>query len=231
MSCAIGVRVNVAGDEPVSIYRFLKVPEDWRREGQESTTLNTALSGLLIVLIAAVVIHGLWLLVRWRAERGPSLGTADSKSPRLVRLSYYSHFLNGLSVVERAYDTRLTLPIFTITQILSFVLGSLGVGLMILAALGLATSLYPDWPARLRAARRVPEFRDAVVGGRADPRRQRGVAALARLRREPIHRLRPESRLWATLWIGPVFALLEFPVRRRNERHLPPNSRWLGALL
>ena len=47
---------------------------------------------------------------------------------------------------------------------LAFVLGSLGVGLMILAALGLATSLYPDWPARLRAARRVPEFRDAVVG-------------------------------------------------------------------
>ena len=35
---------------------------------------------------------------------------------------------------------------------------------MILAALGLATSLYPDWPARLQAARRVPEFRDAVVG-------------------------------------------------------------------
>ena len=35
---------------------------------------------------------------------------------------------------------------------------------MIVAALGLATSLYPDWSARLLAARRVPEFRDAVVG-------------------------------------------------------------------
>ena len=58
------VRVNVAGDEPVSIYRYLKVPEDWRRARQESTTLKTALSGLLIVLIAAVVLHGLWLLVR-----------------------------------------------------------------------------------------------------------------------------------------------------------------------
>ena len=58
------VRINVAGDEPVSIYRYLKVPEDWRRARQESTTLKTALSGLLIVLIAAVVLHGLWLLVR-----------------------------------------------------------------------------------------------------------------------------------------------------------------------
>ena len=157
------VRVNVAGDEPVSIYRFLKVPEDWQRERQESTTLKTALSGLLIVLIAAVVLHGLWLLVR--RVRNEGLAWAPLVKISAVGAAFLLlDFLNGLSVVERAYDTRLTLSIFTITQMLNFVLGSLGVGLMILAALGLATSLYPDWPVRLRAARRVPEFRDAVVG-------------------------------------------------------------------
>ena len=157
------VRVNVAGDEPVSIYRFLKVPEDWRRARQERTTLKTALSGLLIVLIAAVVLHGLWLLVR--RVRNEGLAWAPLVKISAVGAAFLLlDFLNGLSVVERAYDTRLTLSIFTITQMLRFVLGSLGVGLMILAALGLATSLYPDWPARLRAARRVPEFRDAVVG-------------------------------------------------------------------
>ena len=157
------VRVNVAGDEPVSIYRFLKVPEDWQRERQESTTLKTALSGLLIVLIVAVVLHGLWLLVR--RVRNEGIAWAPLVKISAVGAAFLLlDFLNGLSVVERAYDTRLTLSIFTITQMLNFVLGSLGVGLMILAALGLATSLYPDWPARLRAARRVPEFRDAVVG-------------------------------------------------------------------
>ena len=157
------VRVNVAGDEPVSIYRYLKVPEDWRRARQESTTLKTALSGLLIVLIAAVVLHGLWLLVR--RVRNEGLAWAPLVKIAAIGAAFLLlDFLNGLSVVERAYDTRLTLSIFTITQMLNFVLGSLGVGLMILAALGLATSLYPDWPARLRAARRVPEFRDAVVG-------------------------------------------------------------------
>ena len=157
------VRVNVAGDEPVSIYRFLKVPEDWQRERQESTTLKTALSGMLIVLIAAVVLHGLWLLVR--RVRNEGLAWAPLVKISAVGAAFLLlDFLNGLSVVERVYDTRLTLSIFTITQILNFVLGSLGVGLMILAALGLATSLYPDWPARLRAARRVPEFRDAAVG-------------------------------------------------------------------
>ena len=157
------VRVNVAGDEPVSIYRYLKVPEDWRRARQESTTLKTALSGLLIVLIAAVVLHGLWLLVR--RVRNEGIAWAPLVKISAVGAAFLLlDFLNGLSVVERAYDTRLTLSIFTITQMLNFVLGSLGVGLMILAALGLATSLYPDWPARLRAARRVPEFRDAAVG-------------------------------------------------------------------
>ena len=180
------VRVNVAGDEPVSIYRFLKVPEDWQRERQESTTLKTALSGLLIVLIAAVVLHGLWLLVR--RVRNEGLAWAPLVKISAVGAAFLLlDFLNGLSVVERAYDTRFTLSIFTITQMLSFVLGSLGVGLMILAALGLATSLYPDWPARLRAARRVPRIPRRGRRGCADPHRQRGVAALARLCREPIH--------------------------------------------
>ena len=157
------VRVEVAGDEPVSIYRFLKVPEDWRRARQESTTLKTALFGLLIVLIAAVVLHGLWLLVRRVRDEGIAWAPLVKIAAVVVAFLLLSQ-LNGLSAVERSYDTRLTLSIFTITQILSVVLGSLGVGLLILAALGLATSLYPDWPARLRAARRVPEFRDAVVG-------------------------------------------------------------------
>ena len=157
------VRVNVAGDEPVSIYRFLKVPEDWRRTRQESTTLKTALSGLLIVIAAAIGLHGLWLLVRRVRDEGIAWAPLVKIAAVGVVFLLLSQ-LNGLSVVERAYDTRLALSIFTITQILSVVLGSLGVGLMILAALGLATSLYPDWPARLRAARRVPEFRDAVVG-------------------------------------------------------------------
>ena len=157
------VRVNIAGDEPVSIYRFLKVPEDWQRTRQESTTLKTALSGLLIVLIAAVALNGLWLLVR-RVRNEGIVWSPLIKIAAIVAAFFLLDFLNGLSVVERAYDTRLTLSIFTITQILSIVLGSLGIGLMIVAALGLATSLYPDWPARLRATRRVPEFRDAVVG-------------------------------------------------------------------
>ena len=157
------VRVTVAGDEPVSIYRFLHVPEAWVREYQESITLKTALSGLFIVLMVAVVLHGLWLLVR--RVRNEGIAWAPLIKIAAVGAAFWLlHLINGLSVVERTYDTRFTLSIFTITQILSVVLGSLGIGLVILAALGLATSLYPDWPVRLRGARRVPEFRDGVVG-------------------------------------------------------------------
>ena len=224
------VRVNVAGDEPVSIYRFLKVPEDWQRERQESTTLKTALSGLLIVLIAAVVLHGLWLLVR--RVRNEGLAWAPLVKISAVGAAFLLlDFLNGLSVVERAYDTRLTLSIFTITQILRLRLGQLGgrlddprssrLGYQPLSRLAGASA---SRAARARIPRRGRR-------GCADPHRQRGVAALARLCREPIHCLRPESRLWATLWIGSVSALLEFPVRRRNGGHLRPDYRGLGALL
>ena len=180
------VRINVAGDEPVSIYRYLKVPEDWRRARQESTTLKTALSGLLIVLIAAVVLHGLWLLVR--RVRNEGLAWAPLVKISAVGAAFLLlDFLNGLSVVERAYDTRLTLSIFTITQMLNFVLGQLGgrlddprssrLGHQPLSRLAGASA---SRAARTRIPRRGRR-------GCADPHRQRGVAALARLCREPIH--------------------------------------------
>ena len=148
------MRVNVAGDEPVSIYRFLKVPEDWQRTRQESTTLKTALSGLLIVLIAAVVIHGLWLLVR-RVRNEGIVWSPLIKIAAIGAAFFSLHLINGLSVVERLYNTHLTLSIFTITQILGIVLGGLGIGLVLLAALGLASL------ASIQTGRRACEPRGA----------------------------------------------------------------------
>ena len=64
MSCAIECGSTLPATSQFLSIASLKVPEDWEREYNEGTTLKTALSGLLIVLIAAVVLHGLWLLVR-----------------------------------------------------------------------------------------------------------------------------------------------------------------------
>ena len=70
------VRVNVAGDEPVSIYRFLKVPEDWQRERQESHhAQNRAFRPAHRLDCRRGAARPVAARAP-RAERGPSLGTA-----------------------------------------------------------------------------------------------------------------------------------------------------------
>ena len=157
------VRVDIAGDQPTNILRRLKIPEAWQREREESTTLKSTLTGLLAVLMVAAVLYSLWLLIHHVRQK--ELHWAPLIKIAATGMAFFLlSFLNGLSTFERGYSTQLTLLIFTITQLFFAIAGSLGVGLMLVGALGLATGLYPDWPARLRAARRTPELRDAFIG-------------------------------------------------------------------
>ena len=157
------VRVDIAGDKPADILRFLKVPEAWQRQREENTTFKTTLLGLTISLIVGIGLHGCWLLishVRNRELHWPPLVKIAGVGIALFLLSY----LNGLATSERSYDTELTQSNFTIMELFGAVAGSLGIGVAVVAALALATSLYPDWPNRLRTVRKVPDFRDALVG-------------------------------------------------------------------
>jgi len=157
------VRIEIAGDQPTSLVRFLKVPESWEREREEGTVLGTILQFLLVALIIALVLHGFWLLIRHVRDgeiRWAPLFKIATIGIALFLLSY----LNDLSTIEKAYNTQLTLPIFALFQLLGAIALSLGIGVAIVAGLGLSTGLYPEWPDRLRAARRVPEFRDALIG-------------------------------------------------------------------
>ena len=47
------IEVDVIGDEASGFRRFVKLPEEWLREREESTTLKAAMSGLQIVVIVA----------------------------------------------------------------------------------------------------------------------------------------------------------------------------------
>ena len=156
------VRVDIAGDQASNILRFLKIPEAWQRERQESTTLKSTLTGLLALLMVAAILYSLWLLIQQVRHKG--LNWAPLVKIAAVGMVFFlRNYLNGLATFERGYSTQLTLLIFTITQCFVAISSSLGVGLLIVGALGLATGLYPDWPERLRAARRVPELRDALI--------------------------------------------------------------------
>ena len=157
------VRVDIAGDHATNILRFLKIPEAWERERNESTALKSTLSGLLVVLIFGLSIYSLWLLIHHVRHQEMHWAPLIKIAAVGMGLFLLSH-LNSLSTFERGYSTQLTLLVFTITQLFIVIAGSLGIALLIVAGLGLATSLYPDWPTRLRTARRVPELRDAFVG-------------------------------------------------------------------
>ena len=157
------VRIEIAGAQPTSLVRFLKVPESWEREREEGTVLGTILQFLLVALIIALVLHGFWLLIRHVRDgeiRWAPLFKIATIGIALFLLSY----LNGLSNFAKDYDTQLTFSIFALFQLIGAIAGSLGIGVAIVAGLGLATGLYPEWPDRLRAARRIPEFRDALIG-------------------------------------------------------------------
>jgi membrane protease YdiL (CAAX protease family) len=157
------VRVDIAGDQPANILRLLKVPEAWQREREESNAFKTTLSALLVALVVAASLHTLWLLVRH--VRREEIDWAPLLKIAAIGVGLFLlSSLNGLSTFERGYNTRLTLTIFTITQLFGTIVGGLGIGLAIVSMLGIATSLYPDWPQRLRGARRSPELRDALWG-------------------------------------------------------------------
>jgi membrane protease YdiL (CAAX protease family) len=155
-------RVEIAGDQPVALVRYLKLPETWLREREESTALKTGLKYLLIALGVAVSLHLLWLLVRQVRQEGLDWGPAF-RIAALVAAFFLLNYLNELSVLERAYDTRLSLIVFALIQLLSALFGALGVGLLALAGLGLATALYPDWKERLRQGLCRPVLADGLM--------------------------------------------------------------------
>lgn len=52
-----------------SLKPFIKLPEEWLREREESTTMRAVLKWLKIAVIVAVCLHLLWLLIR-QVRRG-----------------------------------------------------------------------------------------------------------------------------------------------------------------
>ena len=135
--------VKVVGDQPSSLLRYLKLPEVWLREREESTLLRSVLQGTMALVIAAVALHLLWLMIR-QIRRGalewPPLLGAGALGCGLFLVGQ----LNNLPTFYQGYDTSLTPTIFAITQGVGWVLGALFIGLLVVGALALASTLYPQ---------------------------------------------------------------------------------------
>ena len=154
------VEVKIAGERPILLLRHFKLPEAWRRDREESSTLQATLNGLRIALIVALTLHMLWLLIR--QVRGEGITWSPLlKIGALAAALFLLDFLNSLPVLDRAYDTLLNLAIYTVIRVVGGVILLIGVSLMVIGGLGLMSTLYPDWQTHLRRTARSSELRDA----------------------------------------------------------------------
>ena len=155
------IEVDVIGDEASGFRRFVKLPEEWLRDREESTTLKAAISALQIIVVVAVVLHLIWLLVR--QMRSQALGWRKPVTLGLIAGALFLvGYLNSLPAFYAGYSTATAPAIFTIIQVVGAVLGLIAVGLGVVCYLGLADSLYPGCLERLRGPGRAEFFRDAA---------------------------------------------------------------------
>ena len=201
--------VTIAGDQPVRLQRYVKLPESWVRARRESTTLRAVLEGSGIAAVTGLVLHLLWLLVR--RVRGPGLAWAP-----LLRIGALGcavsllGWLNGLPGFYRSYPTEYSTTVFMIEKIALAAAQIIAIGLLVVAALALATTLYPHWREKLRRQWERTCLRDAVLAAGLIFLGQRALERLTLLLQEyfaayvtaPV--LAPVSGLdgWLPLWDG-----------------------------
>ena len=154
--------VTVAGDQPAKLRRYVKLPESWIRARQESTTLRAVVGGLGIAVVTGLILHLLWLLVR--RVRGAGLAW-----PPLLKIGALGcavallGWLNRLPAFYQGYPTEYSTTVFMIEQLALAAVQIIAIGLLVVAALALATTLYPDWREKLRWQGETVCLRDAVL--------------------------------------------------------------------
>jgi len=153
--------VDIAGDEPVTLQRWVTLPESWRRDRQESTVLRRVLHWSLVLAGVLLLLHLTWLIVVQLREAG-----VDWRVPLYVgaftAFLCLCAFVNDAPTLSSTYDTEITPVIFHAQQLLALARQAALVGLITVIGLGVAATLYPDCLAQLGAAR-ASRFRDGVL--------------------------------------------------------------------
>ena len=154
-------RVHVAGDEPTSLDRYVKLPEEWLRDREESTTLQAVLKGILIAAMVFVALHMVWLLIQ--QLRG---GDIEWRPPLLLGAAGGAisllEMLNGLPTLYAGYPTQTPDSLYLVMRIVSFILGPVFIAILVAACVGLATTLYPDCLKQLGRRRRAGFLADGL---------------------------------------------------------------------
>ncbi|HEV2491593.1 MAG TPA: CPBP family intramembrane glutamic endopeptidase [Terriglobia bacterium] len=205
------VRVEIAGDQVVAVSRVFKLPEDWVRERQGTGLANAILIGIAS-LVGIGLAGGAVILfvrevragrIRWRASLKPGVFLA------VVTLLGE---LDRLTLIDRNYPTSIPLSSYRLLVVVSFVILPLLVGLASWLLVGLATSLYPDAWAVLRASARRVWCRDAAVAMVVSLAAAAALVRLETLVSDRFHALAPVKidlipDLFDATWPGAAYLL------------------------
>jgi len=154
--------VSIAGDQPSFLRRYVKLPEAWKREREESTVLRMTLTGILIVTAVVVFFHLLWLLIR-EIRSGTIQWKLPLKLGAVAAVLSLLGILNSLPTYYADYSTETTTTVYTVGKVVQAGLGSAMIALLITAVLGLVSALYPGCLDRLIRPRPTAAFRNALI--------------------------------------------------------------------
>lgn len=154
--------VQIAGDRPAGLRRYVKLPEEWLRERDEDTLWRTVLRWLPILGVIAIALHLLWVFIT--RIRSGELGWRRPLWLGAVTASLFAlGFLNDLPVFYADYPTQIPAGMYLFSHIVIIVMAALILGIVTVSTAGLVVSLYPGTLERLAPRAWHSQLRDAVL--------------------------------------------------------------------
>ncbi|HLH20110.1 MAG TPA: type II CAAX endopeptidase family protein [Bryobacteraceae bacterium] len=153
------VAIGVAGDHPAGAAAYWKVPENYIRARQRQNFISISIIALRFGSIAALVVFGLWMLVRslraglvrWRLVLAIAI-PAGLLMPLQALLSMHTMLANYPTAVPLETFQAITYLVVAMSTLIGFVIAA--------ASIALLASYFPDAIASLRAG-----SRRALAGG------------------------------------------------------------------
>lgn len=154
--------VTVAGSEITRDHRFMKVPEEWTREREQSTVITAIHTSLKVGIVAALILFALWLFVK--AMRSGNLQWKPAlKLGVLCSFGAAIGVLLSLNTFYDSYATTMTMEQYITIQSIGFVMLCLGLPLLVVVTAAFTSTLYPSQWSTLRGAGLRARARDGAL--------------------------------------------------------------------
>ncbi len=208
------VIVSLAGDQVMSVSRYFKLPQQWVRSREGLKLGNIVLIVVSSFFGIAFFAGFILLLVRY-ARRGAIRWGRSAIVAAVVGILYGLNELNVLPLIDREYQTSISLVAFRIEVGASLIIVPILLGALALLVVGVATVCYPNALRVFSRSARKTWRRDAFVAAAVAIAAEFGWAKLATLFEDRFHAVAPVN-----------YAI----VSSSFQSYLPGADVWISAL-